>query len=136
MLQQVNYLRGTLKLYLRVTDQSGAKPIKVVPVGPVLTFSRPEHLIDEAGHLHLFYQDGPHSFSYTEFNPDGELLVRQTHDITSTRPRLRLDNNGKTIVSGGARRLTKNDVPPNKPTLSVQEPTPLESAAPAPEPRP
>src|SRR5439155_9511751 len=38
ILQQANYLKGELRLYLRVTDRSGAKVFRAVPIGPLLNF--------------------------------------------------------------------------------------------------
>jgi hypothetical protein len=128
LLQQANYVKGPIRLYLRVTDQSGTRTFRVAKVGALISFSRPEHLIDQASNLHVLYQDGPHSFSYTKFSPDGELLARQTHDYISTRPRLKEDADGNIAVFGGARRITSSDVPPPpppKPTLDLEEPKPL-----------
>jgi hypothetical protein len=122
ILQQANYVQGQLRLYLRVTDLTGTKPLRVVPIGRLISFSRPEHLIDQASDLHLLYQDGPHSFSYTKFSPEGELLARQTHDYTQSRPRLRVDADGKVCVFGGVRRITPTDVPPPKPVVDLEAP--------------
>ena len=99
-LRQASYLRE-LRLYLRVTDQSGTRPVRVVPIGVMLSFSRPEHRIDKHSNLHVLYQSGPQSFSYTVYNPDGDLITRQTHDYVRTRPRLQVDADGNPQVVGG-----------------------------------
>ncbi|MGA2657187.1 MAG: hypothetical protein ABSH34_06670 [Verrucomicrobiota bacterium] len=125
ILQQANYVEGQLRLYLRVTDFSGTRPLRVFPIGALISFSRPEHLIDQASDLHVLYQDGPRSFSYTRFSPDGDLLARQTHEYIGTRPRLRVDAEGNISVFGGLRRITSNDVPPPKPVVSLEAPKPL-----------
>jgi hypothetical protein len=132
ILQQANYVKGQLRLYLRVTDMTGTRPFRVVPIGALLSFSRPEHLIDQASNLHLLYQDGPHSFGYFKFNPDGELLARQTHEYIGTRPRLRLDVDGNITVFGGQRRIAASDVPPPKPEVTFESPKPLDDAPTAP----
>jgi hypothetical protein len=124
ILQQANYVKGPIRLYLRVTDVTGAKPLRVVLIGALISFSHPEHLIDQASDLHVLYQDGPRSFSYTRFNPQGELLARQTHDYTATRPRLRIDADGSVYVLGGRRRVTPNDVPPPQPAIDPEAPKP------------
>ncbi len=113
ILQQASYLRGQLRLYLRVTDAYD-RALRVVPVGPLLTFSRPDPRVDKLSNLHLLYQIGPHSFSYNQFNTDGEVITRQTYDYVGTHPHFRTDEEGKISVAGGVRRLTANDVPPPK----------------------
>lgn len=111
VLEQANYLRSRLRLYLRVTDAAGTRPFRVIPIGPMVSFSRPEGQVDKFSDLHVLYANGPHSFSYTVFNPDGDLLVRQTHEYINSRPRLRVDNDGVISVLGGVRRLTPQDYP-------------------------
>jgi len=125
ILQQANYLRGQIRLYLRVTDASGARPIKVVSVGPLLSLSRPEHLVDSASNLHILYQNGPRTFWHHVFTPDGDLILRQTFDYVSTRPRLQVIEEGKIQVVGGARRVVKSDIPPPKPILLPDGPQPV-----------
>jgi hypothetical protein len=111
ILQQANYLKGKLRLYLRLTDVTGTKVFRVVPVGIILSFSRPEPRIDRFSNLHLLYQNWAHSFSYTVFSPDGEIVDRQTYDYTDTRPRLLTDDQGRISVVGGLRRVTSNGSP-------------------------
>lgn len=115
MLQQANYLKGQIRLYVRVTDQSGFKTIRLQTVGRMLSFSRPEPQVDSYSNLHLLYQNGPRSFSYTKYNPDGELLLRRTFEITDTRPRLFVDEEREIGVKGGMRVRAENDVPPSPP---------------------
>jgi hypothetical protein len=100
---------------MRLTDASGAKTFRVVPIGQVVSFSRPEGQVDKWSNLHVLYANGAHSFSYTQFNPEGELLVRETYDYATTRPRLQINEEGKISVTGGARRVTPKDVPLTKP---------------------
>ena len=115
ILQQASYLKGQLRLYMRLTDASGARTFRVVPIGQVVSFSRPEGQVDKWSNLHVLYANGAHSFSYTQFNPEGELLVRETYDYATTRPRLQINEEGKISVTGGARRVTPKDVPLTKP---------------------
>jgi hypothetical protein len=111
VLQQANYLKGKLRLYLRLTDATGTKVFRVVPIGTILSFSRPEPRIDKLSNLHLLYQNWAHSFSYTVFNPDGEVLEQQTYDYVETRPRLFVGEDGRISVQGGVRRVTSNGSP-------------------------
>jgi hypothetical protein len=150
LLQQANYGRGQVRLYLRVTDATGTKPLRVFPIGGMISFSRPEHLLDAASDLHVLYQDGAHSFNYTVFTPDGDLIVRQTYDYfgawsrptiensdgklvsrspqegIATRPRLKAEADGKVHVVGGVRRETPADVPPPKVAADPEAPKPLD----------
>ena len=117
-LQQANYLRGQVRLYLRVSDGYG-KVVKVFPIGPMVSFGRPESpQVDHLSHLHVLYQNGPVSFSYTEFDPNGELVARRTYDYVNTRPHLSVDIEGNIVVTGGQRRETAHDVPPPKETAT------------------
>jgi len=111
ILQQANYLKGRLRLYLRLTDATGTKVFRVVPIGLILSFSRPEPRIDKFSNLHLLYQNWAHSFSYTVFTPDGEIVDRQTYDYADTRPRLQMDAEGRISVVGGLRRVTSTGSP-------------------------
>jgi hypothetical protein len=126
VLQEANYLKNQLALYLRVTDANGGKAYRVFPIGRMLSFSRPAAQVDKFSNLHVLYQNGPHSFSYTVFDPSGALLVRQTHDYVNTRPRLQPDAEGNFSVVGGVRRFTSEDLPAPRPA------TPPETAPPPP----
>jgi len=112
LLQQANYLRGQIRLYVRITDVTGLKTIRLLPVGRMLSFSRPEPQVDAFSNLHLLYQNGPRTFLYTKFSPDGELLARQTYEIVDSRPRLYVDAEREIGVKGGARRRLATDIPP------------------------
>jgi len=111
-LQQAIHLKQ-LKLYVRVTDESGSRYFGVFPLGPMISFSVPEHQIDRTNNLHVLHQTGPRSFNYSVVNPDGQLIVRQTHDYTASRPALRAGDDGGVMVAGGIRRIAINDIPPS-----------------------
>ena len=133
-LQQAHYLKTELRLYLRLTDATGAKVFRVLAIGSTVSFGQPEPQVDRVSNLHLLYQDRPHSFNYVVFNPDGDVVLRQTYDYIDTRPRLKPDGEGKISVAGGMRRVTASDVPPPKPEdLPGAAPQP---PAPAPETKP
>ncbi len=110
-LEQANHLRSQLRLYLRITDLTDAEVIKVVPIGGMVSFSHPERQIDRLNRLHVLYQNGAKSYLYTVVSPDGDVLLRQTHEITTSRPRLKADEEGGFLVMGGARRLSLDDLP-------------------------
>lgn len=113
-LLQTDQFHGRMRLYLRVTDSPDNRILRTVVIGPMHSFSRPEPQLDKTSNLHLLYADGPHSCSYTVFSPDGELLLRQTHDFGESRPKLRMDDQGNFAVTGGIRRVNSRDVPVQK----------------------
>ena len=125
-LEQVNYLRSQLRLYLRLTDESEGKLLKVFPLGPVVSFAAPERQIDKQSQLHVFFQNGARSFSYLIVTPEGEVTTRQTYEYAPTsRPRLQLNDEGKVVVAGGARKFASSDIPESKPIeTNVATPTP------------
>ena len=114
ILQQAHYLKSQLQLYVRLTDASGDRTFRVFPIGPMVSFGRPDPQVDKFSNLHLLYQAGPHSFNYVVINPEAEIIARRTYDYGDKRPRLQPDAEGKILVMGGVRRPTPQDVPPSK----------------------
>jgi hypothetical protein len=129
ILQRVSYLKSQLRLYLRVTDGEGGKVFRVLPVGPLVSFSHPEPRVDKDSLLHLLYQTGANTFNYTVFNPDGELLIRQNYEYANGRPRLR-DDDGIITIQGGVRHESAKDFPPPQ----DEDASPETPAKPAPPP--
>jgi len=127
ILQQANYIKGQLRLYARVADAND-KPIKVFALGPTVSFSRPQPLVDKASNLHVLYQNGARTYSYTELNPDGDVIARRFFEYVSSRPRLREDDQGNISVLGGVRRATSEDVP----ALKAPEAAPAAPTTPKP----
>ena len=109
-LQQANYLKRLL-LYVRLTDETENHVFKVFPVGPLVSFSHPEVQLDKQSNLHLLFQTGARAFIYAVINPNGQILMRQTHDYARTRPVLKTQEDGQIFVSGGTRRITADDLP-------------------------
>jgi hypothetical protein len=138
ILQQANYLKAQLRLYVRLTDASGARTFRVFPVGPMVSFGRPEAQVDKFSNLHLLHQDAAHTFRYLVVNPDGEIIARRTYDYLDKRPRLQPDADGNVLIAGGVRRVTPGDVPPSMPATPAEEapkplPAPGELMPPTPE---
>src|SRR3954469_503183 len=102
-LQQANYLKR-LMLYARITDDSENRVFRVFPLGPLVSFSRPEAQIDKQSNLHVLFQSGARSFLYNVISPAGRVSERQTYEYTASRPVLKGSNDGKIFVSGGARK--------------------------------
>jgi len=110
VLQQANVKH--LTLYVRITDESEQKTFKLLPVGQMVSFSRPEPQVDKESNLHLLFQSGARSFIYAVVTPAGEMILRQRHDYAGTRPTLRSGEDGRIGVAGGQRSFSRDDVPP------------------------
>lgn len=108
-LQQANYLKEP-RLYLRVSAASG-EIIKIVNIGPLLAFGRPDPIVDRESRLHLLQQIGPRRSWYLVFGTEGDLVRRQTYEYASARPRLHWSEKGEIEVKGGERRPSLDDVP-------------------------
>jgi len=114
-LYQANNLKQLI-LYLRLTDPPDRTVFRVLSLGRLVSFSRPEAQVDMASRLHVLFQTGARSFSYFVINPEGSVLNEQTYDYGETRPVLRLGENGKIFVAGGLRRV--------KPAELIEAPAP------------
>ena len=121
ILEQANYLKGKLRMYMRLTDGTGMRTFRVFPIGQMVSFSRPEAQIDKESKLHVLYANGAHSFSYSVFNTEGDLLVREMYDFSGSRPRLRGDDQGQISVVGGAHRVSTKETALSPPLLPPPE---------------
>jgi hypothetical protein len=111
ILEEANYLRQQLRMYVLVSDQSGARIFKVSAVGPMVSFSQPEAQLDPASNLHVLYQSGAQSFIYSVVNPDGNITQQELYDYLNTRPRLAVNDAGDIVVKGGVRRVKPGELP-------------------------
>ena len=112
-----------LKLYLRIADAADSLTFAVFPVGPMVSFSKPEPQMDSESNLHILYQTGARAFQYTVINPEGKVVVRQTHEYSKTRPVLGMNEQRKITVNGGLRRMSSTDLPvPVEKAPSVEAP--------------
>ena len=111
-LQQATFLKERMRLYTRVTDLSESRVFRVQYLGPLVSFSKPETLLDPSSNLHVLFQVGARSFSYCVVNPGGELIIRQIFEQSATRPTLRATEDGRCTVAGGERLVLPTDLPP------------------------
>jgi hypothetical protein len=117
-LQQATFFKET-RLYARVTDASESTVFSVVPLGAMPSASRPVAAVDNSSQMHALFQAGQRNFSYSIITPDGDQIIRQTYDITASRPHLKAESDGRIVVAGGARRVTLSDLPPPLQTNGV-----------------
>lgn len=118
-LEEANYLRSQLRMYVQVSDESERRVFKVRAIGPMVSFSQPEAQVDRLSHLHVIYQSGARVFTYSVVSPDGDIVRQEIYDYFNTRPRLHTDDDGNITVLGGARRVKPNDMPVVKPPNEV-----------------
>jgi hypothetical protein len=118
-LEEANYLRSQLRMYVQVSDESERRVFKVRAIGPMVSFSQPEAQVDRLSHLHVMYQSGAHIYTYSVVSPDGDIVRQEIYDYFNTRPRLHTDDDGNITVLGGARRVKPNDMPVVKPPNEV-----------------
>lgn len=110
-LEQANYLRAQPELYVTVSDASGLQVFRVIPIGPMVSFSHPEMQLDRFSNLHVIWQDGAKSFNYSVVSPNGAVLEQDIYDYFDTRPRLGVDGDGFIVVVGGVRRIQPGELP-------------------------
>ncbi len=108
-LYQANNIKQ-LQLYLRLTDPSERTVFRVLSLGRLVSFSRPEAQVGKANELHTLFQTGARSFSYFIINPDGRVLSEQVYDYRETRPVLRRAENGRIVVAGGVHRVKPEEL--------------------------
>jgi hypothetical protein len=118
-LEEANYLHSQLRMYVMVTDASESQVFKVSAVGPMVSFSQPEVQLDRSSNLHVIYQSGAATFTYTLVNPDGEIVRQEIYDYLDTRPRLEINADGDVVVIGGVRRVKPGELPEVKSPLEL-----------------
>jgi hypothetical protein len=106
VLQEANYLRSQLRLYVLVSDATGSHVFKVLQIGTMVSFSQPETQLDGTSNLHILWQSGAATFVYVVVNPDGGLVQQEIYDYVSARPRLNVNADGSIVVVGGSRRTS------------------------------
>jgi hypothetical protein len=126
ILQQATLARHA-ELYLRLTDGTETKTIRIFAIGPIISFSDPQMRLDQNSNLHLVYQEAAHIYNYSVVNPDGEVTTRQTYYYTGSSPHLRVDEAGNIKIIGGERHLADDDLPAKHraiPTNDIPLPVP------------
>jgi hypothetical protein len=111
ILEEANYLRQQLRMYVLVSNQSRTHIFKVNAIGPMVSFSQPEAQLDRLSNLHVLYQSGAQMFIYSVINPDGGIVRQDAYDLLDTRPHLGFNDNGDIQVNGGVRRAKPGELP-------------------------
>ena len=110
-LEEANYLRLQLRLYVRVSDQSESQVFKVTTLGQMVSFSDPDAKVDRTSQLHVLWQAGAQVFKYALINANGEVVRQAVYNNAGSRPRLVVNEQGEVSVAGGTRRMKPEDLP-------------------------
>lgn len=110
-LEEANYLREELRLYVQVGDESDSQVFKVVSIGKMVSFSHPEMQVDRFSDLHVLWQSGASIYTYAVVSPDGNLVRQEIYDYINKRPHLNLNDAGDVVVAGGVRRASPEPMP-------------------------
>jgi hypothetical protein len=112
-LQQATFYKQQ-RLYVRVTDATGSRVIKVVSLGQSVAIGTPETKVDNVSHLHVLFRNNQQTFLYGIVTTDGDLIIRQTYEFAGSPPRLRAEPDGRVVVVGGQRKILLSDLPPSR----------------------
>ncbi len=118
-LEEANFLRDQLRLYVELSDSAESRVFKVQLLGPMVSFGQPEEQVDRTSQLHVLWQTGGQSFSYCLISPDGTIVKRDTYDNFSGRPKLKVTDAGDVVVAGGTRRIPVSEIPDVIPPVEV-----------------
>jgi hypothetical protein len=110
-LEQANYLRSQLRLYALISNESESHVFKVVVLGRMVSFGRPEAQLDQLSNMHVLWQSGGAVFSYVVVSPGGAVLQREIFDYINTHPQLGTNDSGDIVVIGGVRRVEPEPLP-------------------------
>jgi hypothetical protein len=110
MLQKVITLKQ-MQLYVSITDAESDLAYKVLMLGPMVSFSRPEAQLDKLSNLHVLCQSGSKWFFYAVVSPEGNLALRQTYYMGNSRPTMKPDGEGGIRISGGDYQPADSDYP-------------------------
>jgi len=110
-LEEANYLRLQLRLYVRVSDQSESQVFKVTTLGQMVSFSDPDAKVDRTSQLHVLWQAGAQVFNYALINANGEVVRQEVYNNAGSRPRLVVNEQGEVSVAGGTRRMKPEELP-------------------------
>ncbi len=124
-LEQANYLRSQLRLYVQLSDGDESRIYHTESLGAMVSFSSPEAQIDRTSQLHVLWQAGAQAFTYCLVGPDGKVIRKETYDNFGSRPRMSVTQNGEVVIIGGTRR----GAPMSSPVVKAPSEVPL---APAP----
>lgn len=103
------------QLYVRITDASEAETIKVLPLGPSVSFDRPEWVVDRQTRFHILHRTDASHYLYHVILADGTIESRRMLiNDGAGRTQFRVNDEGEIRVFGGVRRAFPGELPAPK----------------------
>ena len=87
-------------LFASVREDLAQAVYSLVPLGELLPTGAPQVRLDQQGHLHVLFQNGPRSFGYVHIDPAAKVLVRAAYSNFATWPELATKDGAVTVVGG------------------------------------
>jgi len=88
-------------LYASVQDEPHELVYGTIPLGESISVGEPSAMIDNAGHLHVLFRNGPRSHSYAEVDPAAKVVKRAVYSDILSVPQLIADTDSAVVVRGG-----------------------------------
>jgi len=88
-------------LYASVQDAARGLVYGVIPLGQFIAMGEPSAKVDNVGHLHVLYRNGPRSIGYAHVGPDAKFVARVIYSDVLSAPQLVIDGRGVVTVHGG-----------------------------------
>jgi len=125
-------LPQTTQLYLRIADPDDGRIFCTHQLGRIMTFGKPQIMLDQGNSIHVLQVVGPKSYLYSHIGLAGEVLERGQYNDEGTPPRLAKAPDGTVKVVGGTFFDPNAPKPEDQlPNLS-DRPVPMPTPPPAP----
>ena len=100
---------GNLELlFVSVREDSAQAAYSLVSLGELLPTGEPQARLDQQGHLHVLFQNGPRSFGYAHIDPSAKVLALAAYSNFDTWPEL-TEKDGVISVVGGEQTYPKSE---------------------------
>ncbi|MCX7713042.1 MAG: hypothetical protein N2035_05180 [Chthoniobacterales bacterium] len=96
-------LPNSTALYLRILDPEKKRLYCTYRLGPLVTYGKPEIVLDNANRPHILQMNAPRSYLYSHIGLNGEIIKREIYIQTDrSKPTIERTPNGDVKVVGGA----------------------------------
>ena len=95
-------------LFASVREDSAQAVYSLVSLGELLPTGAPQARLDQRGHLHVLFQNGPRSFGYVHIDPSAKVQALAAYSNFDTWPEL-TEKDGVISVVGGEQTYPKSE---------------------------